>query len=241
MTGVLGLTGFQGVTGIGASSTASGVALIKYYSQTNSFITGDVVRLDSTGNLVLAQANTPANAEAIGIIQSANGTDCTVVLEGYITGLNSLIQNSIYFLSADQTGKLTATDPNVATATLVSKPMLDTDTTSSGYVLTIRGMYSDPSAIGTYPYITVQSDYSIKTTDYSIFADSSHNPRNMYLPDASLIPGKEFNIKKIDSLTYPISIIGYNGQLIDGDSTQIISSPYSSMTIQSNGYNWWII
>jgi hypothetical protein len=118
---------------------------------------------------------------------------------------------------------------------------LDADTSVSGYVLTLRGIYGDPSALGTFPYRTITSDYTVTNLDYSIFADSSHSPRSVFMPDASSVPGKINNVKKIDSETYPISVFTFGGQKIDNASVQIISSPFSNMTVQSDGTNWWII
>jgi hypothetical protein len=149
--------------------------------------------------------------------------------------------NTIYFLSADQTGKLTNTDPNILNPVHISKPMLDTDSTTSGYVLSVRGIYGDPSALGTFPYRTVTSDYTVASSDYSIFADSSHSPRIISMPNASTVPGKLFNVKKIDSEVYSITVLPFGAQKIDNASSQIITSPFASMLIQSDGSNWWII
>lgn len=112
---------FTGVSGI----TAIGITF------------GSVVRHDlTTGGLTLAQANTVANAESLGIVVDNNITAQTVDVNilGYIKGnfsqaiasgdvpQNSLGTGEFYFLSPYQAGKITKTVPS--TTGEVRKPIL---------------------------------------------------------------------------------------------------------------------
>ena len=73
--------GSSAVTKIGGSGGGSKITV----NQTNSFSAGDVVRYDSsTSSYVKAFATTAQFAEAIGIVESATGSNFVLVLGGKI-------------------------------------------------------------------------------------------------------------------------------------------------------------
>jgi hypothetical protein len=98
----------------------------------------DVIRL-SGSNYIKALADSSTNAEVIGVvskINSANSFDLT--LYGKISDLSSLVAGTVYYLSSSTAGLLTDTEPSVAGQ--VSKPVLIADSTTSGYVVNMRGI-----------------------------------------------------------------------------------------------------
>jgi len=112
---------------------------------------GDVVRLSGT-SYVKAQADSEANAEAIGIVSAVAGADdFTLAKEGgRVTGLTGLVAGTVYFLSEATAGLLTATEPSGVGE--VTKPMLVADTTTSGHVVGMRGIVvPDSGAAGGWP------------------------------------------------------------------------------------------
>lgn len=98
---------------------------------------GDVVRLDGT-DYAKAQADSEANAEAVGIVIAvANSNNFTVQTGGFVSGLSSLAAGTVYYLDDDTAGLLTATEPTDTGD--VSKPLLIAATTTSGWLFDMRG------------------------------------------------------------------------------------------------------
>lgn len=104
----------------------------------HGFSVNDVIRLSGTSTYTKAQADSAANAEAIGIVVAVADTDnFTVQQAGHATSLGTLTANTVYFLSEATAGLLTATEPSGVGE--ISKPILVTDTTTSGWVIPYRG------------------------------------------------------------------------------------------------------
>jgi len=79
--------------------------------------------------------------------------------------------------------------------------------------------------------------YALKSTDATVLMSGS-SALSASLPLTSTVPiGIEYTIKNLS--TYPVIITGSNP--IDNQSNQIITSQYTSVTIQSDGTNWWIL
>lgn len=107
---------------------------------------GDVVRLNGS-TWQKAQANTSADAEAIGIVAAVAGSnDFTIHFGGRITGLSGLTAGAVYFLDDDTAGLLTTTEPPDVGD--VSKPLLVADSTTSGYFFNWRGAINTTSSGG---------------------------------------------------------------------------------------------
>jgi hypothetical protein len=223
----------------GGAYTIPGVKVFQYVVQANAFAAGDVVRIDGTGTWVKSQADTAANAEVAGVVETASGTVFTVVMEGYITGLAGLTAGATYFLSAVTPGLLTATDPNIANAALVSKPVLDAADANTGYVLSLRGIYADTTA-GVFPEVTKSADYPATLQDWTIFVDATAAPVTITLPSAATA-GKTFNVKKIDVTANAVAVATTGGQTIDGLPGFATVTPYESIMVQSDGSNWFSI
>lgn len=97
----------------------------------HTFVPGDVVRADDTtpGKFVFAQADTAANAEAVGIVESVAGSSFEVVYQGRVdlqgvawADLPFVTIGEVWFLSGTVAGELTRTPPT--TAGSVIKAML---------------------------------------------------------------------------------------------------------------------
>ena len=102
---------------------------------------GDPVQRDA-GAYVLADADTLANAQALGIVSAVGSLDnFTLQSSGYITGLPPLTANVLHYVAVG--GGLTTTKP------AISKPMLFTDSTTSGWILPQRPLASVAGEIST--------------------------------------------------------------------------------------------
>lgn len=118
---------------------ASGVALKETLTQVNhGFTPGQPIRYNGT-QYVLAQADTAANAEALGVVESVANDDFTVVECGraVIPG-QSYIPGKIYFLSAQSPGVVQDTEPDGLGQ--ISKPMFQATSAISCLVFQYRGV-----------------------------------------------------------------------------------------------------
>lgn len=131
--GTSALGSFQDLTTIrkSVSQTAHGLSNFEF------------VRL-SGANYVKAQADSGANAEVIGMVINSTTNAFTLVMQGQVTGLTGLTAGTVYFLSPSSAGVSTSTEPS--TGGQVSKPIFIADTTTSGYVISHRGMVIPPGA-----------------------------------------------------------------------------------------------
>lgn len=84
--------------------------------------------------------------------------------------------------------------------------------------------------------LTKTANYTIGIYDYYIRVSCSTVDINITLPTAPTI-GTTFVIKKIDSTTKKVSIIG----TVDGLTTQALTEQYDTITVTYNGTNWDII
>ena len=71
--------------------------------------------------------------------------------------------------------------------------------------------------------------------------DCTSNNITINLPAASTASGLQYHIKKIDASANTVTIDGNGSETIDGALTQVISTQYNSITVVSDGSNWFII
>jgi len=91
------------------------------------------------------------------------------------------------------------------------------------------------------PITTVNTNTTLLSSNYVVLADASSSSVRIQLPAASLHTGRTYHIKKIDNTTNLVTLSGNITETIDGLNTQAINAQYISLTIVSNGTNWFII
>jgi hypothetical protein len=141
------------------------------HQHSHGFVVGDVLYLNGT-TYTKAIANAVATAEVVGMVSAvaAGDNDFTLSGGGYISGLTGLTAGTIYFLSPSTVGTITATEPT--TIGQVSKPVLITDTTTSGYLFNMRGMLLSEQADYPTRFITFTFNGSTAlTTDAKAYQD----------------------------------------------------------------------
>lgn len=84
---------------------------------------------------------------------------------------------------------------------------------------------------------TKASNYTTGITDKTILCDATSGGFSITLIAAASFIGYPLNIKKIDSTSNVISIIG----TVDGSTSLVINSPMDSVTLVSDGVSWYII
>ena len=89
--------------------------------------------------------------------------------------------------------------------------------------------------------VTVTTNYEIKTSDRIIFGDASAQPLFLDLPSAVGQAGLLFNIKRISSGDNDLFVRATPGETLDGESAVPLLLQWESMTVVSNGVNWYIM
>ena len=82
---------------------------------------------------------------------------------------------------------------------------------------------------------TKTANYTLTSTDSTILANGAIT---VTLPTATGIGGRQYTIKNISTSAVTIASAGGT---IDGATTISLTSHYESVTVQSNGTNWWVI
>lgn len=121
----------QTMLGIGSGSS------LDVHQDGHSFVVGDELYLDGAV-YKKADCTTEATAEVVGKVSEVAGVDdFTIQTSGWMNGLTGLTAGAVYFLSATA-GAMTVTAPT--TEGYVDKPVFLADTTTSGFVLSMRGV-----------------------------------------------------------------------------------------------------
>ena len=89
--------------------------------------------------------------------------------------------------------------------------------------------------------VTTTTNYEIKLSDRVIFGDASAQPIFIDLPSAIGQAGLLFNIKRISSGSNDLFVRALPGETVDGESVIPLLLQWESMTVVSNGVNWYIM
>jgi hypothetical protein len=87
---------------------------------------------------------------------------------------------------------------------------------------------------------TVVSTYDVLPDDYTILVDTRTRAVTVRLPKASSCKGRIYHIKKKSMDANAVTITSIGGS-IDGSSSFTITNYGGSITVQSDGADWWII
>lgn len=112
--------------------------------------------------------------------------------------------------------------------------------TSSWAVNAVTASYVNTSNVK-YSIKTINTNYTVNLTDYTILCNAGAGHLNVKLPAASATYEKIFNIKKIDLTGHNIHVTTTNGDYIDFDITQSIAHKGTNMSVHSDGTRYWIL
>lgn len=129
-------------------------------------------------------------------------------------------------------------DTDISTHTLATQSVHGFD--SSGAALPQIHGDERHTGGGSAQITTINSDTLLDTTHYTILVDTQSGNVTITLPNASTVSGKLYHIKKVTNINNVI-IDPYSTQMIDDLTTKTISVQWETITIQSNGNNWFII
>ncbi len=89
--------------------------------------------------------------------------------------------------------------------------------------------------------ITITANKTIDKETGAVLADATSGGITVTLPPVAHAKGREYHIKKIDTSANTVTIATPGSETIDGESTKVIQSSYTSRRIYSNGTNYYII
>lgn len=146
---------------VAAGGGSSSAATHDVAQTAHGFAVGNAIRNNGSA-FVASQGDVAADADVVGLVSAVADADhFTVQMAGYITGLSGLVAGTDYYLDPVTPGALTATAPT--TAGLVSKPLLQADSTTSGFITNYRGLVI-PAASITYALVQLVDESTSVTT-----------------------------------------------------------------------------
>lgn len=185
----------------------------------HGFVVQRAVRL-SGSTWIKAQADSEANAEAVGIVTAvADADNFTVTFGGYSAAFSGLTAGSVYFLSASSSGVLTTTEPT--TAGEVSKPMLVAISATAGVIANMRGVLLTAG-----PSISVQVACSDTTSTIT-----TGNAKVTFPIPANFTLTEVFcSVSTVSSSGVVTVDVNQNGSTIFTTKCTIDASEYTSLT-----------
>jgi hypothetical protein len=88
---------------------------------------------------------------------------------------------------------------------------------------------------------TVTTSYAVLAQDHTVIINGTVGTETITLPTASGITGRIYVIKRIDANAGTIVIDANGAETIDGSLTESLVNQYDSVTLQSDGSNWFIL
>jgi hypothetical protein len=89
---------------------------------------------------------------------------------------------------------------------------------------------------------TKTANYTASVNDHTILCDNTSGGITITLPAVAGVAGRIYVIKKISVAGNNVTVAGNSGvETIDGSPTNVITTQYSSIMIQSDGTSWYIL
>jgi len=163
-----------------------------------------------------------------GLTVSAGSNNLTLTSSGNLSINTNAAERAIF-----QSGGGLSVGGNVAPLSVGS--LYDLGTTSLRWATT----YTDGIATNVETF-TAASD-ALDALNNVCLCDCTSNAITLALP--APVAGLQYHIKKIDSTANTVSVEPDDPgpELIDGAVSAIISTQYDSITVVSDGSNWWIV
>ena len=252
----------SGVTGAGTPvGSTTTVPVITYDAKgrlttvTSATIAGGGGGTVTTASVVSANglAGTVANPTTTPAITLS--TSVTGVLKGNGTAISAAAAGTDYVapggaLGTPSSGTLTnATGLPVAGVIGAQAGPLTGDVTTSGAASTLVGTANVNTVVGALatvaakapiltPTLVKTANYTLLAADNTVLCNAVTAGFTITLPTAVGVTGKQYTIKKTDTTLNVVTVATTSSQTIDGATTNIIATPYESITVVSDGSNW---
>ncbi len=88
--------------------------------------------------------------------------------------------------------------------------------------------------------VTKTANYTITLSDYAVLGNATGGVFSVSLPVVATATGRIFVIKKIDSSANVVTVQANGAEIIDNSNTFSLTDQFDSITVQSDGTQWWI-
>lgn len=85
------------------------------------------------------------------------------------------------------------------------------------------------------------TSYTVSASDTVVIADATSNNVTVTLPAASTVNGYRFYVKRKDGSANSVTVARSGGDTIDGATSVTLDAQYTSITVVSDGSNWYIL
>jgi hypothetical protein len=175
-----------------------------------------------TGDISGNAATVTTNADLTGPITSVGNTTSVTAQ----TGTGTTFAMSI---SPNFTGTPTAPTATSGTNT--------TQIATTAFVAAAVG-----GAANVHTVATKNSNYTLTTADEVILADASSSITTLTITLPTAVGNQNmYDLKKIDSSNKTVTVATTSSQTIDGSSSTVLKVQYASISVVSDGSNWYII
>jgi hypothetical protein len=89
--------------------------------------------------------------------------------------------------------------------------------------------------------VTVTENTTLTGENFTVLVDATAANVVITLPAAADNESRLYNVKKIDAGANTVTADANASETIDGQATQVLTTQYQSMTLQSNGTAWFIV
>jgi hypothetical protein len=169
------------------------------------------------------------------------GNSLRVQVAGELGGFTGLTAGQQQFASTSTPGGRQTAVPSVNGQWIIPLGIAKDSTT-----IVINGALSSTatkitgSAAGQFLNVVSTSvDLTLTNTNDVVLASASSGLRTITLPVPS--SGKTLTVKKTDSAVNPVKILPAGSETIDGVASYNLSAQYESISITTDGTNWYII
>jgi hypothetical protein len=101
-------------------------------------------------------------------------------------------------------------------------------------------LVSDTQKINVVSKVFADSPYTAAANDVVLY-DATGGASTVNLPAAASNTNAQITVKKVDASVNSVTIDGNLAETIDGALTQVLNAQYESITVVSDGSNWFII
>jgi hypothetical protein len=226
--------------GAGASdATVSSKGIVQLAGDLGGTGTDAAAPIISDGAITNSKvSNSAAIAKSKLAALNITDADVSAISESKVTNLTSDLAAKV-----DRSVLTTKGDMYVATA---SSTVTRQGVGGNGQVLTANSgsatgvTWSDLPATNNHTVVVKNVNYTITTTDEVVLVNASSGSLLMTLPTA-VGNTNLYRIKKTDSSANTVTVGTTASQAIDGGATAVIHAQYASISVVSDGANWFII
>lgn len=199
-------------------------------------------RLTAAANVAIPQGTVTNVATGTGL------TGGPITSTGTVSLANTAVTAGVYGSSSlipqitiDAQGRITSAS-NVSAAG-ASTVITDVTTVTNGSLVDWENSSSTVITWENSSLVTIgwlNTVYEITANNATILVNCASESLSTLLPAASSVSGQQFKIKKIDSSANAATVTTTSSETIDGATTYSLPDQYDSVTVQSDGTEWWI-